>query len=649
MRTVAVKRGLDESTLLALKQDLGPRHMLLLLDNCEQIPGLGVAVADVLGACPRLTVLATSRESLHVRGERGYAVPPLSLPPQSASLPEILESEAVRLFVARAQESRPDFLLDDVNAADVVAVCRRLDGLPLALELAAARIRLFSASELRSRLSLRLLRSGSSDLPDRQQTLLSTIDWSYELLDERDQVLLQMFSVFADADVASVEAVAARSGLLDPADVLDGLDSLLTKSLLRSKPTPGAGMRLEMLQTIREFASAKLDAGGGSAEARSSHAQWASDLVAQLGAGLSGPSRAEDLARLGVELGNAHEAWRYYVQEGDLARLNMMLEGMWALYQSSGWYHGSVELADDLLRLLASQPPTPERVRQEVELHTSLARALMALHGYTDEVEAAFERALKSAAESDSDPGSQQVSVLSSQASLHAMRGEIPPALEAAHELLKRAKERDDPDALIRAHQILGVGRFFNGEPEAGLAHLDAAVELFVPSPMRSSGLSLGPHPGVVSLTASSLFLWMMGRPEQAAARARQADEASRAVGHAYTRAYALYHCAYFDWLAAGRGVDGTPGGRTAAGCQQQRLRDLALAGDAAAERGPLGQGRRRCWHPPDGPRGRAVPVDERAAGLLALPPHAAFRRTGWRGKGGRGRRARRRGDASDP
>ncbi len=250
-----------------------------------------------------------------------------------------------------------------------------------------------------------------------------------------------------------------------------------------------------------------------------------------------------------MELGNAHEAWRYYVQEGDLARLNMMLEGMWALYQSRGWYHGSVELADDLLRLLASQPPTPSAYAQEVELHTSLARALMALHGYTDEVEAAFERALKSAAESDSDPGSQQVSVLSSQASLHAMRGETPAALEAARELLKRAEERDDPGALIRAHQILGVGHFFSGEPEEGLAHLDAAVALFVPSPMRSAGLSLGPHPGVVSLAASSLFLWWMGRPEQAAARARQADEASRAVGHEFTRAYALYHTAYFDWL----------------------------------------------------------------------------------------------------
>jgi predicted ATPase/class 3 adenylate cyclase len=549
VRTIGVRRGVDDSTLLALKRDIGLRHMLLLLDNCEQIQRLGVAVAELLGACPRLTVLATSREALHVRGEQRYAVPPLALPPESASLPEIAESEAVRLFVARARESRADFVLDDSNAADVVAVCRRLDALPLALELAAARIRLFSAHELLSRLSLRMLRSGSSDLPDRQQTLDATIDWSYELLDERDQVLLQVFSVFVDADVASVEVLAAQSRLLDPADVLDGLDSLLTKSLLRSKPTPAAGMRLEMLQTIREYAAAKLEAAGRSVEARRSHASWASDLVARLGAGLSGPSREEDLARLGAELGNALEAWRYYVRQGDLARLNMMLEGIWALHQSRGWYHGSVELANDLLRLLAAQPPTPERVRQEVELHTSLARALMALHGYTDEVEAAIEHAVKSAAESDADPGSQQVSVLSSQASLHAMRGETPAVLEAARELLKRAKERDDPDALIRAHQILGAGLFFHGEPDEGLAHLDAAVALFVPSPMRSAGLSLGPHPGVVSLAASSLCLWWMGRPEQAAARARRADEASRAVGHEFTRAYALYHTAYFDWL----------------------------------------------------------------------------------------------------
>ncbi|HEY3522418.1 MAG TPA: AAA family ATPase [Candidatus Limnocylindrales bacterium] len=193
--------------------ELAARRMLLLLDNFEQLTRESPLIATLLARCPNLRAIVTSREPLRVRGEHLHEVPPLTLPSRAGgrTAHAVASFEAIQLFVERARASRPDFGLTDDNAAAILEICRRLDGLPLAIELAAARLRVFSPEALRDRLgsSLGVLGSGPRDLPARQQTLRATIDWSYGLLDPPEQFLLALLSVFAGASVEAVEAVAA--------------------------------------------------------------------------------------------------------------------------------------------------------------------------------------------------------------------------------------------------------------------------------------------------------------------------------------------------------------------------------------------------------------------------------------------------------
>ena len=188
---------------------LRPLQILLVLDNFEQVIAAADDAGELVRQCPRLAMLVTSRESLHVRGEQLLPVPPLTLPTGSAGA---MGSSAVTLFVERGREARPSFGLDDETAPVVGEICARLDGLPLAIELAAARLRLFSPTELRDRLrgGLDVLRGGARDLPDRQRTLRDTIAWSYDLLDEDDRALFKVLAVFPSAQVQDVEAGLRR-------------------------------------------------------------------------------------------------------------------------------------------------------------------------------------------------------------------------------------------------------------------------------------------------------------------------------------------------------------------------------------------------------------------------------------------------------
>ncbi len=274
-RAVGLGEIFDRDLEDELTDHLRDRRMLIVLDNLEQVTVAAGVVAGLLSDCPGLTVLATSREALHVRAEQVFAVPPLALPPAGRgheTAQEVGGSEAVQLFVDRARVVRPEFELTDDNAAAVAEICRRLDGLPLAIELAAARLGLFSPDVLRDRLDDRLgvLRSGPRDLPERQQTLRSTMDWSYELLEPGEQRLFEQLAVFAEAGVEAVEAVVEDVGPVDGVDidVLDGLAGLVEKSLVRRVDEPGGEPRIAMLQTIRAFAADRLDATTGPGSTR---------------------------------------------------------------------------------------------------------------------------------------------------------------------------------------------------------------------------------------------------------------------------------------------------------------------------------------------------------------------------------------------
>ncbi len=266
--TLRVKESQDQSLRETLQRFLSDRQILLVLDNFEQVVDAAPLLAELLEACPHLKVLATSREVLHLYGEYDYPVPPLSLPDLNRfpDLEALSRYEAVELFLQRAQAVSPDFELTDRNAHTVAEICQRLDGLPLAIELAAARILVLTPEELLERLKsrLKLLTGGARNLPERQRTLQAAIDWSYNLLDAGEQALFRRLGVFVgECTLKAIEEVCSSIETEELGiDTLNGVTSLLGKSLLRREEGIGGDSRFYMLETIREYATEKLQEGG---------------------------------------------------------------------------------------------------------------------------------------------------------------------------------------------------------------------------------------------------------------------------------------------------------------------------------------------------------------------------------------------------
>jgi predicted ATPase/class 3 adenylate cyclase len=550
VRVVGLTGSEDERLIEALQEHLRARHMLLVVDNFEQVMDAADSVADLLQQCSQLKVLVTSREALSVRGEHLLAVPPLSAPDSGAprmSAENVAEYEAVRLFVERAREAHPDFALTDDNASAVAEISSRLDGLPLALELAAARLKLFSPDELKDRLRsrLELLGRGPRDLPARQRTLRSTIEWSYQLLDEDERAIFQLLSVFSPTRVESVEAVVARLASLRGIDVVDRLTSLVDKSLVQS--TEGAGsQRLSMLGTIREYAAERLQEEPGlDIGVRQAHAAHYSDLAHGSRDRLYGPERENTLADLEPELGNLLTAWRYWVAAQDLEQLEKLLDSLWALHDARGWYHTAVELTNDLLDVLSAVPPTPDRAQEEITLRTSLARGLLAVRGYTVEVEEAFKGALALSDEVGGQP--RPFPVLRSLATFYLYRGEFDKTGVIGRELLDLAEQQDDPGLEVEGHLIVGSSVAFRGDVPTGLEHLERAISLFDPHRHQPGPLRLGPNSGVSSYTTSAFLLWLLGSPDRAVERATRAVELAGQLNHPFTLAYTRFHVGLLD------------------------------------------------------------------------------------------------------
>lgn len=270
---LGVNETADEPPLQTLARAIGARTLLLVLDNMEQAVDAATDVSDLLQRCPNLSVLATSRVALRVTVEREHPVPPLDVPEPDADLERLLRNAAVALFVQRAQAVRPTFTLTRENARAVAAICRRLDGLPLALELSAARVAVLTPQALLQRLnhSLDILRGGARDLPERQRTIRDTIQWSFDLLLPSEQLLLRRLSVFVGG--WTLEAAEAVVGV-STNDVLDGLASLRDKSLILQRELPGDELRFGMLETIREFAREQLERDDERARVERAHADY---------------------------------------------------------------------------------------------------------------------------------------------------------------------------------------------------------------------------------------------------------------------------------------------------------------------------------------------------------------------------------------
>jgi predicted ATPase len=336
--TIAFNLGVRESAgsspFDSLKGYLRDQRLLLVLDSFERVTAAGPAVADLLAAAPYLHILVTSRALLRVRGEHEFPVTALSLPDESDATTPLESSAAVRLFIERAQAANPAFSVTEENLPTIAEICRRLEGLPLAIELASARTRLMSPAALLSRLTnrLQLLTGGTADMPERQRTLRAAIDWDFELLDPAEQTLFERLSVFARGwtlDAAEhITDVMAGAGL----DIVDGLDSLLGKSLVRQYPPDGIEPRFGMLEMLREYAREKLDASGEGETIRRRHAEYFLALAEQADAQMRGPAQGEWLERLEHEHDNLRAALRWADErvEVDLElRLGAALRGFW--------------------------------------------------------------------------------------------------------------------------------------------------------------------------------------------------------------------------------------------------------------------------------------------------------------------------------
>ena len=353
-RALGVPDAGDQPQDARLLVHLRRQHVLLLLDNFEHLIAATPSIAALLAACPAVKVLVTSREVLHLSGEHLFAVAPLALP-DLRHLPEVVtlaRYPAVHLFLQRAQAINADFALTPTNAAAVAEICVRLDGLPLAIELAAARVRLLSPQALLARLDHRLgiLTQGARDAPERQRTLRATIEWSHNLLDSPEQALFRRLSLFVGGwTLAAAEAVAA-SGEGPTIDTLETLASLVDKHLVRATEHAADGSRFTMLETIREYAQERLAADEDAAPHRT-HARYVRSLAEQAETRLFGPEQAPWFDRLEREHGNVRAAlqWSLACDDGAGAiRLAGALGWFWLIrgYLSEGreWLERSLAL-----------------------------------------------------------------------------------------------------------------------------------------------------------------------------------------------------------------------------------------------------------------------------------------------------------------
>ncbi len=373
--TIAAALGVREvggqSVQEGLVHTLQAQHRLLILDNVEQVVAAAPQIAALLHACPHLQVLATSRAPLQVRGEHAFPLAPLPVPAfdHLPRLEDVTHAPAVQLFVARAQAVMPSFVLTHTNAATLAAICRRLDGLPLALELAAARVKVLGLTGLLARLdhALPLLTGGARDLPARQQTMRTAIAWSYDLLAQGEQGLFRRLAVFMGGwSLEAAEALGADEDGNTGA-MLDGLARLVDASLV--VVDQGGEPRYRMLEPIRQYALEQLEQQGDGDTVRDQHALWFLTLAETAEPLLRGPAQVLWIERLEGEHGNLSAAMTWLINHDDRAAAARLGYALWLFLWIRGHFSEGHRWMD---QIVAHLPATPSLARAQVLLVQSV-------------------------------------------------------------------------------------------------------------------------------------------------------------------------------------------------------------------------------------------------------------------------------------
>jgi predicted ATPase/Tfp pilus assembly protein PilF len=467
------EQPLDES----LKDYLHERRLLLLLDNFEQVLDAARAVTELLAAAPGLKVLTTSRAPLGLYGEHVFPVPPLALPDLKSPPPleRLTQYEALRLFVERARAVKPDFSITNESAPAVAEICVRLDGLPLAIELAAARITMLPPKAMLHRLTsrLKLLTGGARDLPERQRTLRATIEWSHALLDEGEQVLFGRLAVFSGGrTLEAIEAICDAEGDL-PVDAFDGVSSLLDKSLLRQEEGPNGEPRFVMLETVHEFAREKLEQSGYAEEIKRAHAEYFLTLAEEAIPELKGVNQPQWLERLEAEHDNMRAALSWALERNE-AELVLRLGGAlsWFWWMRSHYSEGRRWL-EEVLAMEGTVSPESRAM--------ALAGAgwLASEQGDYDRAQGACEEGLELLAHEARKASEAKIFLLTCLGWAALMREDHERATRLLEESLALSRETRDSWWLAGSLMNMATASRHRGDSERATERLEESMDLF--------------------------------------------------------------------------------------------------------------------------------------------------------------------------
>jgi predicted ATPase/DNA-binding CsgD family transcriptional regulator len=496
-KTLGIQESGDATIAEVLSSVLQDRHMLLALDNFEHVLGAAAPwLSDLLARCPRLTVLVTSRAALHVTGEWRFSVPPLPVP-DARSLDMLLENAAVKLFVARAAAVHHDFALDEANAESVRDICHHLDGIPLAIELAAAGINVLTPAELLHRLThQQSVLTGNGHLPVRHQTMRNAIAWSYDLLSEPEQSLFRRMCVFVGGfSLGAAEAVRDSKEDVSDLPVFDLVASLVDHSLIRKVARANDASRLTMLEPIREFGLERLSAHGEQVTARDAHAVWYLHMARESEPAIEGPDQVVLLNRLELEHGNIRAALSWLTKQERIEEALDLAGSIWLFLSIRGLYAEGRQWYEALLVHSMGMGRTVPRAKVLFGLGT-IAHS----QGDMARAQAAYEEAISILREQDA-CGHLSRAMQGLGCTFFSV-GRNDEAEAICADSLNLARRLDDAWVIAATLNILGLVAAYRGDSEMGERHMQECVDV-----CRTSGNRWG-----LSLCLMNLGAFAMAR-----------------------------------------------------------------------------------------------------------------------------------------